>query len=31
MVAAGDALLAYVVSVVPVSVADLLSGQSAPV
>jgi hypothetical protein len=31
MAAAGDALLAYVVSVVPVSAAGLLSGAAAPV
>jgi len=31
MVAAGDALFAYVVSIIPVSVAGLLAGEAAPV
>ena len=31
MVAAGDALLAYVVSIVPITVSALLSGAAAPV
>ncbi|MDX1069333.1 hypothetical protein GOL32_12270 [Sinorhizobium medicae] len=31
MVASGDALLAYVVSIIPVSVAGLLAGEAAPV